>query len=176
MRELVHDQLFDPPKGARAIVIPCLGESWDKGKTKTSPMDTGYAFIARTKWPKLHVNLGIFNWQMGAKPHPLTGDFDGTGKVQMPGGAKGLPPKYHMVSLPTRRYKEEPINVDFLCQQLRALALLCDGRIRWLAEGDIYLPQICDGPERPWEHWRRYAELYLPDRFVVISGKVGTTT
>jgi hypothetical protein len=176
MRELEHQDLFKPPKGTRAVVVPVAAEYWPKGQTMMTPMNSGYALIARTKWTQLPIVLGILHWQRGANPHPLTAEDDG--KIRIPGkGKQVFAPPFHLISLPTRTYKENDVTVDYLCKQLRALAFLCDGRIPWLASGDVVLPQLDDGPDRPWSFFKRYAELYLPDeRFVVVSGKVGTKT
>lgn len=172
MKEQEHADLFAPPKGVRIIVVPCIGEHWDKGATKQTPMDEGYAYIARTKWRALPIVLGVLQWQFGAKPQPLTQEVDG--KMRWVGRHAGaLPPKYHLVSLPTRRYAAESVNVDFLCTKLRELSLLCEN-ISWLRTGLICLPQIC--AEQPWDYYRKYAEPYLSDRFTVITGKVGTRT
>lgn len=176
MREFEHEQLFDPPKGTRAIVIPVSGEIHDKGKTLATPMDDGYAKIARSRWVDLPIVVAVLMRQRGAMPHPLTSGFND--KVQLIGKSRArvLPPKFHLISLPLRPIRALPLKVDYVCQKIRELAQLVDGRISWLKEGTIVLPQICDGPDRPWEYWKTFVGPYLDDRFLVISGKKGTVT
>jgi hypothetical protein len=176
MRELIHQHLFIPPPGVKVVVIPVCGESWPKPPAAMkTPMETGYAYVARTKWKNIEINVGILQWKMGVTPHPLTAGDD-KGRIFFPGKQKSLPLKYHLVTLPTRKFREEAITIDFLCQKLRELAALVNDRIPWLKEGDVALPQICD-KDKPWSYWKPYAELYLRDnRFIVISGKEGTVT
>jgi hypothetical protein len=39
------------------------------------------------------------------------------------------------------------------------------------------MPQFHDDETRPWDYWRKYAEIWLAhERFVVISGLEGTRT
>lgn len=198
MREVIHQHLFDPPRGTKAVVVPCCGEFWDHKLTKYTPMDVGYAYLAKARWKNLHICIGILQWRMGVTPHPLTATngLEADGRIYVPGKNKTyLPNKYHLISLPTRKFKEERITVDFLCKQIRALRKLCE-EIPWLKTGDIILPQICDGPDKPWAYWKPLIEPYLApdrpkpklhvddpdpdpialDRFVFISGKEGTIT
>ncbi len=179
MRELEHEDLFKPPEGVRIVVIPCCGEYWQKPPaTMYTPMKEGYAKLAKVKWKKIHINLGVLHWRMGVTPHPLTAEKTiGKNKVKriyMPGKQKSqLPLRYHLVSLPTRKYASEAINVDFLCQKIHELTKLCDGRIPWLAEGDVVLPQISDPVHnKTWFNFKGYVEPWLhDDRFIIISGK-----
>jgi hypothetical protein len=111
---------------------------------------------------------------MGVTPHPLT--VPGRhGRPRLPGKQKALPLSYHLVTLPTRKYRDQPIKGDELAISVRALAALCDEKIEWLKEGNIVMPQICD-EERSWEKLRDYVAPYLSDRYIVVSGKEGTIT
>jgi len=177
MRELDHADLFKPPEGTTAVVIPVSAEFWAKPPaTYYTPMKTGYAKVALAKWKRLHINIGVLHWRMGATPHPLTGSKDKR-RVFFPGKHEGLPPSFHLISFPTRKYVAERMSVEYLCHQLRSLKLLCDGRIPWLKEGTIVLPQFCDGEDRPWAYWQPHVTNWLADdRFLVISGKQGTIT
>jgi len=99
--------------------------------------------------------------------------------------------------LPTRMYLDQPITVDYLSNQLRALTMLFDGRVPAFKDcKKIVLPQICDGPlfrwetdkdgkknkvliEHPiklWVSFKKYLDIYLDDRFTVITGKEGIVT
>lgn len=145
-----------------------------------TPMTGHYASVLKSKWSAIATNVGILHWKMGVTPHSLTAG-DEKGRVWLPGKHRtaktvALMPKFHLVTLPTRKFDTEPINVDFLCQKLRELRMLCDDRIPWLKEGNVLLPQISD-VDRPWSFWKPYVELWLPgDRYIVISGKEGVRT
>jgi hypothetical protein len=175
MREVEHESLFTPPEGTRAVVIPVVGEYRPKPPdTYVTPMEFGYARLARAKWKNIGINVGIMQWNVGFDPHPITLGGD-NGRINLPGKhGNALPPKYHLISLPTRITEAQPIDIDYLTGRLRRLTFICD-ELPWLKEGTIVLPQICD-VDRPWEYFKPYVEPWLSDRFVVISGRKGTIT
>lgn len=169
MREIEHSELFTPPAGTRVIVVPTVGETWPRGQTYATPMDSGYAQIARRKWPLIDINLGILQWQLGARATCLTREHNG--HPMIPGKrTTALPPKYHIVTLPVRRFKDGPLSLDWICAKARELVRLCDEDLPWLNTGDVVLPQLTDLHEFDWPRIRRHVEAYLPDRYVVISG------
>lgn len=180
MRELEHADLFKPPQGTRAIVVPCAGEYWDKPPaTKYTPMTYGYAKLAKIKFKNIHIAVGILQWRVGVTPHPLTIEYtiDKKKRIKMAGKQGNLPLRYHVVTLPTRHFAGQPIEIDFLVSKLRELVSLCDDRIPWLAKGDIVLPQISDPDHgKLWSDFRRYVIDWLPERYVVISGKKDLAT
>lgn len=193
MIEIEHENLFKPPPETSIVIIPCCGEYWDKPPaTKVTPMREGYAALAKTRYKSLPVNLGVLHWRMGTTPHPLTtvkfiarkgpdGKPTHGRRIHLPGKSKmALPLQHHLVSLPTRRYEDQPIDVDFLCSKLRELDSLVMRRIEYLAvtTGKIVLPQIAD--PKHGKTWADFRDLVAPwlasDRYTVISGKEGLST
>jgi hypothetical protein len=183
MKEIEHLSLFNPPEGTHAVVIPVLGEVWPKKPyTYTTPMKTGYAKLAKMIWKKIDINVGVLQQTRGVTPHPLT-VLDDKNKIRLPGkkGAKGhsqwKPLRYHLITLPTRRFKETALDSEYLSAQVHAMTKLFDGRIPWLNDTmQVVMPQLCD-EGMPWSDIRKFVEIWLPgDRWVVISGKEGTIT
>ena len=184
MIELKHADLFRPPPETRVVVVPCSGETWPGKKAGQvyTPLKEGYGLELRTRmrFSAAPSNLGGRQNFVGVTPIWLTAERTtqkGTKTIYMPGNHNSpLPLRYHIVSLPTRKFAVEPINVEFLCTQLRALVTLCDGKPE-LAAGLVVLPQIADPAHgKLWADFRPYGQLWLPERFVVITGKEGTAT
>lgn len=171
MRELAHKHLFDPPEGTCAVVVPVPGTAAQdtQGKWKT-PCRAGYAKAAALRWPGLAEVVGTLHHHRGVTPHSLT--IEREGKIGFPRLAPTALPKFHIISLPVRMADGIEISSDWLSHQFRALALLCDGRVPWLASGLIVCPQIRDESEgRGWAHWRKFADIWLSDdRFVFVDG------
>jgi hypothetical protein len=135
-------------------------------------MGYGYALAAKRRWPKIADNIGTLQHYRGATPHAVTYPNE-HGRPRLRERVASLP--YHIVSLPTRAHREASIKPDDLSATIRRLAILCDEAVSWLKEGFIVLPQICD-KGRSWEQFRIFVDPWLSDRYIAISGKVGTPT
>jgi hypothetical protein len=172
MRELEHANLWDPPPGTRAVVIPVVGWHETAGQTWVTPMNYGYAAAAKARWSGLPVAVGVHNARIGSLPHPLTLDVEG--RPRLPGKhARLVLPKYHLVSLPVRRAEGVPMELEYLSMALHHLHNLCEHlpQGEHLREGTIVLPQLQDAA-CPWPRWKNLMELWLPEeRYVVISGQ-----
>lgn len=170
MRHIEHLDLFKPPAGTTAIVLPVPGDYHPAPPATYRAELRGAARIAATKWSSLPIVVGVLNWQVGATPHPLTYEKqrENGRSICMPGRYKGLPPSFHIVSFPITRTWGLAPDLDWLDRNARALRSLLEEKTPWLKAGLIVFPPLLlDGVDVS-----AYVEPYFSDdRYVMISGR-----
>jgi hypothetical protein len=169
MIEIEDKDLFNPPEGTTAIVIPCAGEVGDN-----ATMGMGYALQAKHKWPPLARALGYFILKFGVRTCPLTYEDD-NGKIGIQGGDE-IRLKYHIIGFPTRKLEKTPLEPDLIVQSARRLRNLAT-ELAPLREGKIVKPALYD-PQHKVE-WAKIkvavGDLLADDRFVILTNN-GTPT
>lgn len=165
MQELVHKDIWKPPLGTTAIVIPVSGEVKDNAR-----MSKGYAAVAKKKWPPIARAVGFFTLKVGNRPHVLTFQTE-DGEIGMHGG-KNVRLLYHILTFPTRIKDNYPIDEELCSRSARTLKnFVDDPKFPLLNEGNIIMPQLRDA-KADWSKLKIYVEPYLTDdRFVMITGQ-----
>lgn len=171
MIELGHNDLWNPPKETRAIVIPVSGEV-DNDAT----MKLGYALKAKKRWPPIARALGYFILKYGNRTHVLTFQNE-KGEIGIHGG-KNIRLLYHIITFPTRKFDRYPVDENIVINSARRLHELTNSdELPILKTGNVILPQIHGDKDLSWNHLKKVMNPWLPeDRYIAITGNKGTPT